>query len=709
MRRNAIRRLHLTLLLLLAFVCATLAVCLISRSAPSAVASAAESEAVAELAQKETEIKEETHPNGVVYQALERVDYANTASYEPNPERTHYQGIMGKTAVGRIGDGVNTPYQLYFDNCFETKKEYEISFYAKSVNSANDFYVEVTYTSKNDLTSNKELPKLETVDGEWTKYSFTFTSDKNLSTCFKLTVAPKNRADEVYFDRFSAVQVDDGYAPLLCGEQFTPADWTEGAEQGELVSFNGENYPAALKSYGGTLTSKMLEVPESGMLRLRFVLQKTTGASVRLLIRNALGETLEEVALTGSFSYYDFVTPNLTEYSFVFLCVEITCADNTDYAVIGALEAVEHVHDLTLQPQDYPKYDFANCATTYLCNTCNLEVKLVAHELATEREASCYQVGKRVCQNELCGLTVELPMTAHTYAQHCSKENAGKAFNCTVCGAGRVRMLSAHDLVARSLSNTEHISVCSVCAYEGEAEQHALDDVKILNAPTAEKKGYALIDCASCKQKHGLDLPCIEEGSAAWSHRVVKVENCLETGLIRYVLKAMEGLFVDVSTEALGHSYEEIKAMPTCTEDGVSLHHRCKECGYTHEKETEIAVLTAYGHELTEWEVETEPTLESDGLRKRYCNRCQELVEEEVIPKLDEVNYVKYALDDHDEKKGFYYYYENEEYGRYKVFVEGVNEDKAVILTVCISCAVVVIGSVAAYCLVAAKSRKKKE
>ncbi len=689
-----------------ALLCVMACLCLVKTpTAPIAfAASATESD-------KTTLVYKETPTENVQYEALERVNYVNTSACRIiNPETDRFEGIMGKNAVRKTPSSASKVYQLYFDNCFEIKKTYEISFYAKTVNAANDFYVKVWYTSDGNLTKKEDLPKLETVDGEWTKYSFTFTSDKNLYTCFKLTLEPKNSFEEIYYDGFSAVLVDDNYAPTICGEQFSATDWTAGVESGEITSFNGENYPAALKVSTGSLISKIFEVPTSDIFRLRFALQKTAGASVSFTVKNAVGESIDEVALTSTstLSYYDIATSDLSSQDFVYLQFNTVCDTENDYAVIGMIEMIEHIHQTS---QNDTVYDFSNCKKTTPCKLCGLDLVTYFHDFKTEREATCAVDGLQICQNVECGLRVTLPATGeHTYKDvRCSAENAGTPLNCTVCGGGRFRLPEEHDLVCVSVSVTGHKFACKYCSYEEEAKSHNTDDIVIAKKPSATENGHAVLNCAECAQKHSVYLPCLDENDTTWTMTVEKEEDCTETGVIRYTLNEMSAVYVEYETEALGHDYEEIKRMPNCTENGVSLYHKCKTCGYVKETETEIKELEAYGHELTEWLVEKEPTLEQDGLRKKYCSRCEALIEEEVIPHLDEVNYVKYALDDHNEEEGFYYYYESSEYGTYSVFVEGTNKDGNTVTIICVLAGVVIVVGVAAYCIVAMKSKNKKE
>ncbi len=667
----------------------------------------------------DTMMIKETQTNNLAYQPLERINYVNTSACRVlNPETERFAGIMGQNAVRKTPNSKSKAYQLYFDYCFEAGKTYEISFYAKTVGAGGSFYVKTWYASDQNITIKDDLPNLQTVNGEWTKYSFTFTSNEHLYELFKLTIEPKNTFEEIYYDQFSAVEVDDGYAPTICGEKFTDSDWSTGVDSGEIVGFTEENYPAALKMTTGTLTSKFFEIPADGIYRLRFALQRTAGTSVTFSLKNAVGNVLEQAALTNEslLSYYDIVTPDVSAEDYVYLQFDVECAGEEDYAVIGMLEMHSHTHDESkiVSTPDSP------CVRLLTCGVCDFVFEISNHDFVEEKGATCVEAGKKVCQHAECGVEVTLPATGeHVYKDAqgndvlCSAENYNKAYQCAECGGGRTYFNGTHTLRYVSVSSTEHKAVCTTCVYEEETTNtHSLSTFVIAIIPTEVDNGYAVVTCADCEDDYGVFLPCIEENTTLWTMSVVKEETCLETGKIRYTLNENSGVYIEYETEALGHDYEAVKKQPTCTEEGVSLHHKCIDCGYVKESETEITTLEAYGHELMAWVVETEPTLTSNGLRKRYCSRCEQLVEEEEIPKLDETNYTKYALEEHDAKKGFYYYYESAEYGTYSVYVEPVNEDNVTVIVICVSCGVVIAGSVAAYCILAikaGKTKKKKE
>ena len=87
------------------------------------------------------------------------------------------------------------------------------------------------------------------------------------------------------------------------------------------------------------------------------------------------------------------------------------------------------------------------------------------------------------------------------------------------------------------------------------------------------------------------------------------------------------------------HTLEDVEAKAaTCTEDGNLAYKKCSVCGKifetdgTTETTLEAVTLKATGHDWGEWEVVTEATETTDGLKKRVCKNDATHVEEEKIP-----------------------------------------------------------------------------
>ncbi len=707
------------LVVIFAVLCAIACLCWVATptAATTTAFAASDSDSQATLVYKEETVSE------VEYAALGRTNLCETNAFtvdQANYATDGQTGLMGNSAVRQASFLENEKnYKAYYivswTNAFEANKTYEISFYTKSENAASNFLINVWLIDADGIKL-EGLPQVKNVEGVWTKYSLTFTATAAQAKKFTMHLDAKTMTgvdyfEAVWYDQFSAVLVDD-YNPIVCGERFDESFWVSGVENGTVTSFNGGDYPAALQMTTGSLVSDIHEVPEGGTYLLRFAVKKTDGASVKFSVKSAISETIDEVVVKangeGEDTFcYTLATSDLTDAGFVYFQFDVEGASAEDYAIIGAFEMVEHVHETASGTPDPTQ-----CKLTATCKTCGLEVVTYSHNWVVDREATCKDAGKMHCANALCQYNsgIEIPATGEHICTGgtCSPENSVNFMRCDLCNQVIGFYPSEHTMVCVSVSETEHKYECSVCHYEESVTTHDTDKIRIVKLPSATAAGYAVLDCDACSQRHGIALPCIGGDAEGWILSVEKEETCLETGVVRYTLIALPAIYVEYDTEALGHDYENIKSMPTCTEDGVSLHHKCTRCGYVKETEAEITVLEAYGHDVGEWTIVTEPTLESDGLRRKYCSRCGEM-EEEVIPMLDEVNYTKYALEEPDESEGFYYYYESAEYGTYAVFVEGTNEDGNTILIIGIAAAVVVVGSVVAYCTVMMITKKKRK
>lgn len=79
------------------------------------------------------------------------------------------------------------------------------------------------------------------------------------------------------------------------------------------------------------------------------------------------------------------------------------------------------------------------------------------------------------------------------------------------------------------------------------------------------------------------------------------------------------------------HTFDDGEVVPpTCTEKGYTVH-TCSQCGATI-KDTYVDPL---GHIRGEWEIVTEPTEITAGLKVIKCTRCNEVLEREVLPPID--------------------------------------------------------------------------
>ena len=160
-----------------------------------------------------------------------------------------------------------------------------------------------------------------------------------------------------------------------------------------------------------------------------------------------------------------------------------------------------------------------------------------------------------------------------------------------------------------------------------------------------------------------------EETLAAFGHDMKKTNasaaTCTENGNNEYytcdrchkVYKdeagATETTVEKETIPANGHTMKRVdKHDATCTEDGHEEYWRCAECGYLssdREGKNEISnpvLIPATGHDLGEWKVTKEATVQAKGLKERACRKC-EYKETAEIPMLtaDKNTDVKKAAD----------------------------------------------------------------
>ena len=89
-------------------------------------------------------------------------------------------------------------------------------------------------------------------------------------------------------------------------------------------------------------------------------------------------------------------------------------------------------------------------------------------------------------------------------------------------------------------------------------------------------------------------------------------------------------------TEPLGHlKLTDGAVSPTCTQTGLTEGSHCSRCGYVFVSQE---ILPALGHDFTDWILETEPTIETDGVKYRLCRRCG-LRENASVPRLESISH----------------------------------------------------------------------
>ena len=107
--------------------------------------------------------------------------------------------------------------------------------------------------------------------------------------------------------------------------------------------------------------------------------------------------------------------------------------------------------------------------------------------------------------------------------------------------------------------------------------------------------------------------------------------NCEKAQNVYYICKVCGARKNEVKY-ASSHNFKWVTTIaPTCTTSGLR-EEICTVCGY---KTGEAQSLPGgNGYILSAWEIVIAPTATNDGKRVRRCLRCEQIIEEEILPKL---------------------------------------------------------------------------
>ncbi len=153
--------------------------------------------------------------------------------------------------------------------------------------------------------------------------------------------------------------------------------------------------------------------------------------------------------------------------------------------------------------------------------------------------------------------------------------------------------------------------------------------------PTQDRSGMMYVYCqGGCGNYYRLVLPPlnyeeVHQFNSEWT--VTKPATCTQEGE-RSNVCSLCGKTITESIPATGHKGEwTITKKPSCTEEGEQ-NRTCTECGT---KQTQT--IPANGHTPGEWKVTKEPSCAVNGGGKKtlYCSVCNEVIETEIIPRLE--------------------------------------------------------------------------
>lgn len=693
-----IRKKHIVFALLLAFFTAIL--CSASLYAPVKTFAASDTGAY-KIAYDES--------GAFTYSKPEQTDYAgeNHCEYVGAVSSGH-DGVYGKTAVRKNNADKN--YQLFFRKAFAKGKTYEISFWAKFKSPAASTYVLVWYSGANGENENRNLQQLKCEageEGEWKKYTVpAFRSDDKgvYENCFILTLECKNLAaeTEIFFDEFHAYEVTDDKS-LISGEDMTAKDWTATEGTTEKCGFTEEGADLALRLQADSeIGSKFLNVRTNGVLRVKFAYRADNETTLYFGIKDAFGNVIGKNELTSVArkAIINIVTIDLKRYDFV----KVFFRTKNGTAVVGLTEVITHDHVFE-DGNGYPIYDRNHCTTIRFCKSCGFEVDFTKHNLTVVKEATCNVNGRRECA-DCHNYSETIPATGkHVYDKDvtCSPENRREQVACEECGE-TLWLQKTHTFGYSFVDENTHLKKCTACGYEEQAA-HRAADVSVIEAPAKNNNGTAVCTCEECGNSYMAELPSFSDESS-WSKKVVKEVACETDGLEEYAW--LNGrLSIRVVVEATGHEYEEIHTSATCETEGRSVYHKCRVCGDIYEKPEDIVTFAPLGHTESEWITEIAPTTRSEGLQRKYCNRCKKMTEERVVPKLNDSDYDKYILEDPEKTDGYLYRYTSKIYGTFTEYEQKSNSDKILLIALPIIFVVALVASVALFIIFTEKGKNK--
>lgn len=262
-----------------------------------------------------------------------------------------------------------------------------------------------------------------------------------------------------------------------------------------------------------------------------------------------------------------------------------------------------------------------------------------------EKSATCTADGRiihcYVCQE--CGETLRdpevVPALGHTFGEWEELKSGVMQRECSVCGHIEERGSTTTDhkwntdyTVDKEATCTTEGSEsirCSVCGAVKEqrvipAKEHDHDEPVKENEKAAtctEDGSYEeVVYCKNCRQElHRVPFTVPSTGHTWGEWKTVESPDCNDEGTQQRECTVCK--FTEESgLAANGHDWEDhmtVDVDPTCTTDGSRSFH-CKKC----EARDNSEIITATGHDWTEWETLTSAGCETEGTQQRECTVC---------------------------------------------------------------------------------------
>lgn len=223
------------------------------------------------------------------------------------------------------------------------------------------------------------------------------------------------------------------------------------------------------------------------------------------------------------------------------------------------------------------------------------------------KDPTCTEAGydRVICAD--CGHEIskeEIPATNHPNTKPDHKDPT-----CTEAGYDRVVCADCgHEISKEEIPATGH---------KNKVEDH--------KDPTCTEEGYDRVICNDCGTE--ISKTVIPAAGHKVDHVDRKAPSCGVEGYVREVC-ACGHFITETILEALTHDYFDDIRAATCTEDG----YRRKTCRYC-QKTQSGTTIPATGHKWQAWQTIKEPTVSSEGIKRRICSNCGS-DQEQSIPKL---------------------------------------------------------------------------
>lgn len=162
--------------------------------------------------------------------------------------------------------------------------------------------------------------------------------------------------------------------------------------------------------------------------------------------------------------------------------------------------------------------------------------------------------------------------------------------------------------------------------------------------PTCTKGGYTEHKC-ECGSTYTTD-PTNPVGHNKTTE--TKAADCDNAGYIKVVCKTCGETLENTVIPAKGHTWiDKVEKKADCHNEGLSVK-RCAVCGKEHSR----TVLKKTTHSWTSWQIVSDPTYSSPGMRTRTCKICGDIDNEEIPPLVEKVTGVTLSMNSISLRKG---------------------------------------------------------